>query len=134
MKKILDVACGGEMFYFDKNDPRVLFCDIREVDTNLCDGRHFVVAPDVKCDFVALPFEDNTYRLVVFDPPHLLRNTGKSKFADMYGSVNEKATPTGYQHIKYGALYGDWRERRNNADRLNAFIIMQWYRGIGFSG
>ena len=23
MKPILDVACGGKMFYFDKNDPRV---------------------------------------------------------------------------------------------------------------
>ena len=29
-KPILDVACGGKMFYFDKNDPRVLFCDKRE--------------------------------------------------------------------------------------------------------
>jgi len=28
----------------------------------------------------------------------------------MYGSLNEKAKPTGYQQIKYGALYADWRE------------------------
>lgn len=48
--------------------------------------------------------------MVVFDPPHLLRNVGKSKMADMYGSLNEKAQPTGYQHIKYGALYSDWRD------------------------
>ncbi len=25
MKPILDACCGGKMFYFDKNDPRVLF-------------------------------------------------------------------------------------------------------------
>ena len=24
---ILDAFCGGKMFYFDKNDPRVLFQD-----------------------------------------------------------------------------------------------------------
>ena len=30
MKPILDVACGGKMFYFDKNDERVLFCDKRK--------------------------------------------------------------------------------------------------------
>lgn len=24
-KKVLDVACGGRMFYFDKSDQRVLF-------------------------------------------------------------------------------------------------------------
>lgn len=36
---ILDVCCGGRMFYFDKNDPRVLFQDIREESMTLCDGR-----------------------------------------------------------------------------------------------
>ena len=29
--KILDACCGGKMFYFDKEDPRVLFQDIRNV-------------------------------------------------------------------------------------------------------
>ena len=98
------------MFYFDKNDPRVLFCDIRQEKTTLCDGREFEVKPDVVCDFTALPFPDNRFHMVVFDPPHLLRNTGKSKFAVMYGSLNEKAKPTGYQMIKYGALYHDWKD------------------------
>ncbi len=39
MKPILDACCGGKMFYFDKNDPRVLFQDIRKEETTLCDGR-----------------------------------------------------------------------------------------------
>ena len=38
---ILDVCCGGKMFYFDKQDSRVLFQDIREFETTLCDGRIF---------------------------------------------------------------------------------------------
>lgn len=109
-KPILDACCGGKMFYFDKHDPNVLFQDIRQVSTTLCDGRKFEVNPDVVADFTSMPYSDNSFRMVVFDPPHLLRNVGKSKMADMYGSLNEKAQPTGYQHIKYGALYSDWRD------------------------
>lgn len=110
-KPILDACCGGKMFYFDKNDPNVLFQDIRQISTTLCDGRRFEVSPDVVADFTNMPYPDNTFRMVVFDPPHLLRNVGKSKFADLYGSLNPKAKPTGYQHIKYGSLPNmDWRD------------------------
>lgn len=109
-KTILDACCGGKMFYFDKHDERVLFQDIRKVSTHLCDGRLFEVNPDIQADFTNMPYEDKSFSMVVFDPPHLLRNAGKSKMADMYGSLNEKASPTGYQQIKYGALYSDWRD------------------------
>ena len=109
-KTILDACCGGKMFYFDKHDERVLFQDIRKVSTHLCDGRSFEVNPDIQADFTNMPYEDKSFSMVVFDPPHLLRNAGKSKMADMYGSLNEKASPTGYQQIKYGALYSDWRD------------------------
>lgn len=34
-KPILDACCGGKMFYFDKHDPRVLFQDIRDVETTI---------------------------------------------------------------------------------------------------
>ena len=69
IQPVLDVCCGGRMFYFDKNDPRVLFCDNRDFETNLCDGREYTVHPDVKCNFTRLPFVDNSYSVVVFDPP-----------------------------------------------------------------
>ncbi len=98
---ILDACCGGKMFYFDKNDPRVLFQDIREVETTLCDGRKFEVKPDVLADFTSMPYPDNHFKMVVFDLPHLLRNVGKSKMVDMYGSLNEKAQPTGYRCIVF---------------------------------
>ena len=111
MKLVLDACCGGKMFYFDKNDDRVLFQDIRNFETTLCDGRTFSVHPDVQADFTDMPYSDNSFSMVVFDPPHLLRNVGKSEFADIYGSLNPKATPTGYQQIKYGALQNsNWRD------------------------
>ena len=108
---ILDACCGGKMFYFDKNDHRVLFMDIRNITTTLCDGRRFDISPDVVGDFRAMEFVNDTFSLVVFDPPHLLWNTGRSKIADIYGSLNPKAKPAGWQKIKYGALgKTDWQE------------------------
>lgn len=133
MKPILDACCGGKMFYFDKHDSRVLFQDIRNIKTTLCDGRHFEVSPDVQADFTDMPYPDESFSMVVFDPPHLLRNTGKSKFSDMYGSLNEKATPTGYQKIKYGALYSDWKDmlRKGFSEcfrvlKPGGFLIFKW--------
>lgn len=61
MKSILDACCGGKMFYYDKNDERVLFQDIRNISTHLCDGRLFEVKPDVQADFTNMPYEDETF-------------------------------------------------------------------------
>lgn len=98
MKPILDACCGGKMFYYDKNDERVLFQDIRNISTHLCDGRLFEVKPDVQADFTNMPYEDKTFSMVVFDPPHLVYSRGKkSKMVDIYGTLSDKTVPTGYQ-------------------------------------
>lgn len=34
---VLDPACGGRMFWFDKSDDRVLFGDVRDESWELCD-------------------------------------------------------------------------------------------------
>ena len=119
MKPILDACCGSKMFYFDKHDPRVLFQDIRSMETTLCDGRRFEVKPDVQADFTDMPYDDGSFSMVVFDPPHLLRNTG--------------ATPTGWQHTKYGALHSDWRDmlRQGFAEcfrvlKPGGFLVFKW--------
>lgn len=110
MKPILDLCCGSRMFYFDKEDPRVLFNDIRRVKTVLCDGRDFEINPETQYDFRNLLFADNSFSLVVFDPPHLLLNVGKTDFHDIYGT-NAKSKPTGYQQIKYGAMPSEhWQD------------------------
>lgn len=133
-KPILDACCGGKMFYFDKDNPNVLFQDIRDVDMTLCDGRSFSIHPDVVADFRDMPYPDNTFRMVVFDPPHLLRNVRHSKFADIYGSLNPKAKPTGYQMKKYGALGNeDWHDTIKHGFkecfrvlRHGGFLIFKW--------
>lgn len=70
-KPILDACCGGRMFWFDKENPLVVFSDIRQDEFILCDGRPFKVEPDIIADFRNLPFPDGHFRLVVLDPPHL---------------------------------------------------------------
>lgn len=70
-KRILDACCGSRMFYFDKKNPEVLYQDNRELETTLCDGRHLLIKPDVKMDFRNMKYADNSFKVVVFDPPHL---------------------------------------------------------------
>lgn len=66
---VLDPACGGRMFWFDKSDDRVLFGDVRDESWELCDGRRFDVRPDMLMDYRDLPFPDETFRMVTLDPP-----------------------------------------------------------------
>ena len=47
--------------------------DNREIEEILCDGRILKVKPDIVADFKNIPFEDNSFSLVIFDPPHLLK-------------------------------------------------------------
>lgn len=89
MKPILDACCGSKMFWFDKDNPNVTFMDIREEEHTLCDGRTLEVKPDVVGDFRAMPFENNSFHLVVFDPPHLIRAGDDSWLAKKYGKLDD---------------------------------------------
>ena len=88
-ERILDACCGSRMFWFDKQNEDALYMDIREEDTTLCDGRKLIVAPDVVADFRNMPFENETFYMVVFDPPHLVRAGEDSWLAKKYGKLNE---------------------------------------------
>lgn len=92
-KPIIDVCCGSKMFWFDKQNPNVEFCDIRKVSRQEYYPHCFLeVNPDTICDFTNLPFEDESFSLAVFDPPHLTW-----------------AGETSIMNLKYGHLEGDWK-------------------------
>lgn len=93
MKRILDACCGSKMFWFDRNNPDVIFMDCRELKDTLCDGRTLEIRPDIIGDFRQMPFGDNSFYMVVFDPPNLL-HIGK----------------TSYMAKKYGKLSDTWKE------------------------
>lgn len=88
---ILDPSCGSRMFWFDQQHQGVLFGDIRSEQHTLCDGRALNITPDINMDFRAMPFDDDTFKLVVFDPPHL-----------------NKAGIKSWLGLKYGILSDDW--------------------------
>lgn len=93
-KVILDVCCGSKMFWYDKENPLVIFGDIRNENHTLCDGRQLTVSPDVKLDFTNLhQFKNEQFHLVVFDPPHL-KNVGKNS----------------WMFKKYGGLSSTWKD------------------------
>ena len=89
MKKILDVCCGSKMFWFDKERKDTVYMDIRELSDTLCDGRKLEIKPDIIGDFRDIPFPDNSFKMVVFDPPHLAEVGKNSWLAKKYGQLND---------------------------------------------
>jgi len=87
MKPTIDVCCGSKMFWFNKSHTDVIFADIRQLEDTLCDGRKLVIAPDVICDFKSLPYPNNTFKLAVFDPPHLIKIGDNAWMSKKYGKL-----------------------------------------------
>lgn len=85
--QVLDPCCGAKMFWFDREYQLALFSDIRAEECVLCDGRTFIVKPDVLADFRSLPHPDCTFNLIVFDPPHLKKAGDSSWLAKKYGKL-----------------------------------------------
>jgi SAM-dependent methyltransferase len=119
---VLDACCGSRMFWFDRADARAVFVDKRRETHELPDissaggSRSLIIEPDMQADFTDLPFADESFALVVFDPPHLVRNGKK-----------------GWLAKKYGKLEGDWREelRRGFAECFRVLrplgtLVFKW--------
>ncbi|WP_336700062.1 class I SAM-dependent methyltransferase [Pantoea dispersa] len=90
---ILDMCCGSRMFWMDKQDDRAVFIDRRVEQHVLCDGRTLQISPDIIADFRALPFADNAFSQVVFDPPHLERAGENSWMRKKYGALDKTTWP-----------------------------------------
>lgn len=90
-QRILDACCGSRMFWTRKDLPCVLFMDIRKEACTLCDGRTLEVCPDVVSDFRSMPFPDGSFKLVVFDPPHLFNVGADAWLAKKYGRLDKSS-------------------------------------------
>jgi len=115
---ILDVCCGGKMFWYNKENPLVLY-----VDNRYCAKGHnpyrpnHEVKPDAIMDFRKLDLPDNKFKMVVFDPPHFKSKSDKLNIAKLYGHLNPET----------------WREdlRSGFAECMrvlepNGFLIFKW--------
>ena len=90
--KILDACCGSKLFWFDKDNEYTTYMDIREESFEI-HGKKVNVTPDVVADFRDMPFEDNTYDLIVFDPPHLKWAGPNSIMKAQYGQLDKDTWP-----------------------------------------
>jgi len=116
LKRILVATCGSRLTWFDKQNPDTVYMDNRQLTTILCDGRILNIKPDIVADFRDMPFPDNRFYLVIFDPPHLRYAGDKSWLAK-----------------KYGVLSNNWQEdiRRGFKECMrvlkpNGVLIFKW--------
>lgn len=114
--KILDACCGSRMFWFNKENTETIYMDNRTEDTRLCDSRRVIVKPDIIADFRNMPFEDESFYLVIFDPPHLMRAGDKSFLKLKYGRLNS----TWKDDIEQG-LSECWRVLKQNGT-----MVFKW--------
>ena len=136
-KRILDVCCGSRMFWFDKTNKDTIYMDIREFEDTLCDGRHLSVKPDVIGDFRNIPFNDETFNMVVFDPPHLIKAGDNSWLVKKYSAIQSNVRSKGV-HLcailkKYGKLSNAWpQDIKQGFDECmrvlkpNGTLIFKW--------
>lgn len=124
-KPVLDACCGGRMMWFDKEDDRAVFADIRRGSMPVSHhksqtGRSDkVINPDVISDFRNMDFPDNHFHHVVFDPPHVRGISMKSVTGFSYGSLDGKTWKSDikagfsecFRVLKpYGTLIFKWNE------------------------
>lgn len=57
--RILDATCGTRIMWENKHDPDTVYLDVRPE-----------VKPDIIGSICNTPFANNTFDLVIFDPPH----------------------------------------------------------------
>lgn len=118
-KNIIDVCCGPRGMWFDKNHPDVVYLDKRdEIHENEYPSgfKKTEIKPEIVGDFTNLEYGDNSFNLVVFDPPHIVNGSKKSEIVK-----------------RYGVLEGDWQNLIKNGFRecfrvlkQNGVLIFKW--------
>ena len=142
-KKILDACCGSRMFWFDRTNPitvyvdkRVLHCEAIWKSTKNQSVRTCDVDPDIIADFRCLPFADESFWHVVFDPPHLKHVGNSAWMAKKYGKLPQDYAPylkSGFDECwrvlkKNGTLIFKWNETDISVSEiLNCFGIDPLY-------
>ncbi len=76
------------MFWFDKKNEETVYIDIRKAEKGHDRNKsNHEVQPNIIMDNRMLGFSDNTFNLVVFDPPHM-HSLGNGIFRRQYGALD----------------------------------------------
>jgi SAM-dependent methyltransferase len=106
-EEILDATCGGRSIWHPENKDRddTLYIDKREEESGFLphekyghNSRNYEIDPDERQDYRDLPYESESFNLIVFDPPHAVRPDGMKELK-------------GVTHQKWGCLHAEtWQE------------------------
>jgi 23S rRNA G2069 N7-methylase RlmK/C1962 C5-methylase RlmI len=118
-KFILDATAGFRMMWFDKKHPNCIYLDQRPE----CE-------PDIVGDFRDLKqFADETFRLIIFDPPHIISNgpQGDSNMRRMFGFLEPDTWASDIERgLKecwrilafYGILLFKWNTHKISSEKV----------------
>jgi len=131
-KFILDACCGGRMFWKNKNHPNAIYQDIRKDVLPLKEqyGMNFSVEPSHIGDFRKMVFEDKSFKMVIFDPSHLMLNK-TAWMAKKYGTIKDtdyKADlQAGFKECwrvldNYGTLIFKWNDQSVTIEKIKPFF------------
>jgi len=133
---ILDACCGGRMFWWNKDNDAVLYADNRMVAKGAFANNwnpNWCVTPNSIHDFRAMPYRDKTFKMVVFDPPHLTSGSEGSVINTKYGLLNKESwrddIVAGFTECwrvldDWGTLIFKWNEANIKAkDLLRSFPV-----------
>ncbi|MBT0159094.1 methyltransferase [Candidatus Bathyarchaeota archaeon A05DMB-2] len=117
-KLILDATAGYRMMWFNKHHPNAIYLDARPE----CE-------PDIVGDFRKLNFPDETFKLIIWDPPHIIENAqlGNSNMKRDYGFLRpetwQRDLKRGFEELwrvlkVEGVLLFKWSNQYVSADRI----------------
>lgn len=85
-KFILDACCGARMFWFNKQHPNTIYIDKRKEEKGFIWNRDKrEINPDIIMDFKKMDFKDKSFKLIIWDPPHIIHKNGNSIMTRNYG-------------------------------------------------
>lgn len=88
-KLILDACCSVRAMWVDKNHPNVIYQDIRKEESGFMGyGRKEGIYPDIIMDYRQMAYKDKSFKLVVFEPPHLSKLGKTSLFRKKFGALD----------------------------------------------
>ena len=124
--EVLDATCGSRMMWFDKQDDRTLYFDKRNEVHPIAPNRGWPkgtsikIKPSVVGDFSFMPFIDDCFNLVFFDPPHI---------QDMGQGLRKN----GIIAKRYGLLFAGWEQVLSEGFkecfrvlRPNGVLLFKW--------
>jgi len=134
MKKkfILDACCSVKAMWYNKNHPNAVYIDIRKEPKGFLGyGRKEELNPDFIMDFRKMNFADKSFKLVVFEPPHLSKLGKTSLFRNKFGCLDpqnwQSDLKAGFKECwrvldDYGVLVFKWSDSEIPFKKVLALI------------